>query len=150
MNLYFEKLTLWGLTIFLMRNKISFSTPRNYNTVFYIDISSIAERFLPIISKIFNQKISRLHFKMTDIKDSKGEEHGKITKKWSGLFKEAFSDADNFGVTWPAQWDAKFKSLMLGAVFLIDFIHFEKAHDIITIQGGEHVSDCESDVINFS
>ena len=59
------------------------------------------------------------------IKDSKGEEHGKITKKWSGLFKEAFSDADNFGVTWPAQWDTRFKSLMLGAVFLIDFIHFE-------------------------
>ena len=59
------------------------------------------------------------------IKDSKGEEHGKIIKKWSGLFKEPFSDADNFGVTWPAQWDARFKSLMLGAVFLIDFIHFE-------------------------
>ena len=63
------------------------------------------------------------------IKDSEGVEHGKITKKWSGLFKEAFSDADNFGVTWPAQWNTTLKSLMLGAVFLIDFIHFEnKAH----------------------
>ena len=50
---------------------------------------------------------------------------GKITKKWSGLLKEGFTDADNFGVTFPAQWDMKLKSLFLGAVFLIDFVHFE-------------------------
>ncbi len=53
------------------------------------------------------------------------EEFGKITKKWSGLLKEGFTDADNFGVTFPAQWDAKAKALFLGAVFLIDFVHFE-------------------------
>ena len=28
--------------------------------------------------------------------------YGKITKKWSGLLKEGFTDADNFGVTFPA------------------------------------------------
>ncbi len=52
-------------------------------------------------------------------------EHGQITKKWSGFFKEAMSDADNFGVIFPGEWDNKLKALFLGAVFLIDFVHFE-------------------------
>lgn len=54
-----------------------------------------------------------------------GVEYGKITKKWSGLLKEGFTDADNFGVAFPAEWDVKLKALFLGAVFLIDFVHFE-------------------------
>jgi uncharacterized protein YxjI len=53
------------------------------------------------------------------------KEYGKITKKWSGLLKEGFTDADTFGVTLPAIWDVSVKSLFLGAVFLIDFVHFE-------------------------
>ena len=52
-------------------------------------------------------------------------QHGTITKKWSGLLKEGFSDADNFGVSFPVEWDKKIKALFLGAVFLIDFVHFE-------------------------
>lgn len=52
-------------------------------------------------------------------------QHGKITKKWSGLLKEGFTDADNFGVSFPVEWDKKIKALFLGAVFLIDFVHFE-------------------------
>lgn len=51
--------------------------------------------------------------------------HGKITKKWSGLLKEGFTDADNFGVTFPNDWPNEQKALFLGAVFLIDFVHFE-------------------------
>jgi uncharacterized protein YxjI len=54
-----------------------------------------------------------------------GIEHGKIIKKWSGLLKEGFTDADNFGVMFPAEWDVKLKALFLGAVFLVDFVHFE-------------------------
>lgn len=54
-----------------------------------------------------------------------GREQGKITKKWSGLFKESISDADNFGVTVPVDWSAPVKAVFLGAVFLIDFVHFE-------------------------
>jgi uncharacterized protein YxjI len=54
-----------------------------------------------------------------------GDEYGKITKKWSGLVKESFTDADNFGVMFPAEWEVKLKALFLGAVFLIDFVHFE-------------------------
>lgn len=52
-------------------------------------------------------------------------EYGKITKKWSGLLKEGFTDADNFGMTFPRDWDVRLKGLFLGAVFLIDFVHFE-------------------------
>ena len=52
-------------------------------------------------------------------------EYGKITKKWSGLLKEGFTDADNFGVIFQKGWDVKVKALFLGAVFLIDFVHFE-------------------------
>lgn len=52
-------------------------------------------------------------------------ECGKITKKWSGLLKEGFTDADNFGVVFPREWDIGLKAFFLGSVFLIDFVHFE-------------------------
>ncbi len=54
---------------------------------------------------------------------------GKITKKWSGLLKESFTDADNFGVTFPADFPNVAKAILLGAVFLIDFVHFENKND---------------------
>ena len=54
-----------------------------------------------------------------------GTEYGKITKKWSGMLKESFTDADTFGVSFPVEWDIKLKALFMGAVFLIDFVHFE-------------------------
>ncbi|MEK7484086.1 MAG: phospholipid scramblase-related protein [Planctomycetota bacterium] len=54
------------------------------------------------------------------------EEIGKITKQWSGLLKESFTSADNFGATFPADLTSKQKSLLLGATILIDFVHFEK------------------------
>jgi uncharacterized protein YxjI len=59
------------------------------------------------------------HIKKEDV------DYGQITKKWSGLLKEGFTDADNFGVLFPREWDVKLKALFLGAVFLIDFVHFE-------------------------
>jgi uncharacterized protein YxjI len=58
-----------------------------------------------------------------------GQSRGKISKKWSGLVKEAFTDADNFGIDFPPQAPAAHKALLLGAVFLIDFVHFEKKSD---------------------
>lgn len=58
---------------------------------------------------------------------SDGSEVGRIRKKWSGLGKEAFTDADNFAVELPAEMDPKVKAVLLGAVFLIDFVHFEKS-----------------------
>ena len=32
---------------------------------------------------------------------------GKITKQWSGIGKELFTDADNFGVSFPKDLDVK-------------------------------------------
>lgn len=46
-------------------------------------------------------------------------EVGRISKKWSGLLKEAFTDADNFGITMPMDLDVRMKAVMMGALFLI-------------------------------
>ena len=54
---------------------------------------------------------------------------GKISKQWTGLVKEAFTDADNFGVSSPLDLDVKIKATLLGAVFLIDFMFFEKSQN---------------------
>jgi uncharacterized protein YxjI len=50
---------------------------------------------------------------------------GKIAKRWSGLLKETFTDSDHFGIEFPDGLDAAHKALLLGVVFLIDFVHFE-------------------------
>ncbi|XP_038599321.1 phospholipid scramblase 1 [Tachyglossus aculeatus] len=52
---------------------------------------------------------------------------GKISKQWSGLVREAFTDSDNFGIQFPLDLDVKMKAVMLGACFLIDFMYFENA-----------------------
>lgn len=44
---------------------------------------------------------------------------GKISKQWTGLAKEVFTDADNFGISFPVDLDVKMKATLLGAVFLI-------------------------------
>ena len=46
-------------------------------------------------------------------------EVGKISKQWTGFIREAFTDADNFGVNFPMDLDVKMKAVMLGACFLI-------------------------------
>ncbi|XP_064639681.1 phospholipid scramblase 1-like isoform X5 [Lineus longissimus] len=55
-----------------------------------------------------------------------GTNVGKISKQWTGLAKELFTDADNFGMTFPMDLDVNIKAVLLGAVFLIDFMFFEK------------------------
>lgn len=59
---------------------------------------------------------------------SPDEQHevGKISKQWTGLVKEMFTDADNFGVSFPADLDVRVKATLIGAVFLIDFMFFEQ------------------------
>jgi uncharacterized protein YxjI len=52
---------------------------------------------------------------------------GRIVKKWSGLAKETLTDADTFGVTFPAGATLAAKATLLGAVLLIDFVHFENS-----------------------
>ena len=50
---------------------------------------------------------------------------GKISKKWSGLAREMFTQADKFGITFPLDLDIKMKATLFGALFLIDFMFFE-------------------------
>ena len=38
-------------------------------------------------------------------------EVGKISKQWTGVMKEAFTDADNFGVNFPVDLDVKVKAI---------------------------------------
>ena len=52
-------------------------------------------------------------------------EVGKISKEWSGLAREYFTDADTFGISFPVDLDVKMKAVMLGACFLIDYMYFE-------------------------
>ena len=44
---------------------------------------------------------------------------GKISKQWSGLLKEAFTDADTFGISFPMDLDVRMKAVCLAACFLI-------------------------------
>lgn len=48
-----------------------------------------------------------------------GKSIGRISKQWSGLLKEAFTDADNFGIQFPLDMDVKMKAVLMGACFLI-------------------------------
>jgi len=63
-------------------------------------------------------------FKVMSVEN--GNEVGMITKQWSGLIKEAYTDADNFGISFPLDLDVKVKATLLGALFLIDFMYFEQ------------------------
>ena len=56
-------------------------------------------------------------------------EVGMISKQWSGVLKEGFSDADNFGISFPIDLDVRMKATLLGALFLIDFMFFEKKNN---------------------
>lgn len=50
---------------------------------------------------------------------------GKISKQWSGLIQEMFTNADKFGICFPMDLDVKMKATLFGALFLIDFMFFE-------------------------
>lgn len=65
-----------------------------------------------------------VEFKVTSPDGS--AEVGMISKQWSGLAREAFTDSDNFGISFPMDLDVRMKATLLGALFLIDFMFFEK------------------------
>lgn len=59
------------------------------------------------------------------VKSADGEHTvGKISKQWSGLVREYFTDSDYFGITFPMDLDVKMKAVMIGACFLIVRISF--------------------------
>jgi len=54
-----------------------------------------------------------------------GNEVGRISKKWGGMLKEMFSDADIFGVECDENVPVEIRKVLLIATFLIDFTCFE-------------------------
>ena len=60
-----------------------------------------------------------------DVATLDGTSVGNVTKQWSGLAKEYFTSADNFGISFPMDLDVRMKAVVMGACFLIDFIFFE-------------------------
>ena len=55
-----------------------------------------------------------------------GEEVGRISKRWGGVLKEVFSDADTFGIEFSdPELPAEIRKLLVVAVFLVDFVCFE-------------------------
>ncbi|XP_048373730.1 phospholipid scramblase 3 [Sphaerodactylus townsendi] len=67
-------------------------------------------------------------FEVKTLDESRGV--GRISKQWSGLLKEVFTDTDNFGIQFPMDLDVKIKAVLLGACFLIDFMFFEKTGEV--------------------
>jgi uncharacterized protein YxjI len=65
----------------------------------------------------------------TFLVEENGREVGKIQKQWSGLGKELFTTADNFGVTFGDIQDPQLRTLVVAATFLIDFVHFEQRNN---------------------
>ncbi len=54
-----------------------------------------------------------------------GQEVGQISKKWGGLGREMFTDADTFGVQFSPAMPQDHRALVLAATFLVDFLYFE-------------------------
>ena len=55
----------------------------------------------------------------------RGQKVGVIRKKWGGLLKEMFTDADLFGVEVAPHVPVEVRALLLVATFLVDFTCFE-------------------------
>ncbi|XP_077553074.1 phospholipid scramblase 2-like [Haemaphysalis longicornis] len=67
---------------------------------------------------------------------------GAVSKNWTGVLREALTDIDNFTVVFPVDMDTKIKAVLLGLVFLIDFIYFE------TGQKGLDAPDLPGNILN--
>lgn len=80
---------------------------------------------LKIIGPVCTYSIcGNVEFKVTSPDEE--TEVGRISKEWSGLLKEAFTDADNFGISFPVDLDVRCKATLMGAALLIDYMFFEK------------------------
>ncbi len=75
-------------------------------------------------AKIFGPRWRPWTFRVVD---GDGTEVAKITKKWSGLGREYFTDADNFLVDFgdSVDWTIEQRAIILAAALSIDFDFFE-------------------------
>jgi hypothetical protein len=59
---------------------------------------------------------NEINFKILSLN---GNEIGRITKHWSGMVREVFTDADDFSITFPLDMDVELKAVILGACIFI-------------------------------
>uniref|UniRef100_A0A1B6KSJ6 Phospholipid scramblase n=1 Tax=Graphocephala atropunctata TaxID=36148 RepID=A0A1B6KSJ6_9HEMI len=59
------------------------------------------------------------------------KEIGAISKAFSGVLKEAFTDADHFKVSFPLDLDVKLKATLIGALVLIDYMYYENTKTLL-------------------
>ncbi len=114
------KFFLWQIDILSPEGKSLGSIKQNF-TMFYKKFT-LDDLNPETDIKIIGPMLRPWTFKIKD----QGEEVGKITKKWSGLGKEMFTDADNFGIEFGDYIKGLPRILLLGAVFLIDYLYFEE------------------------
>lgn len=79
--------------------------------------NAAGEETMEIFSPLFRIWTFKLMFQ--------GGEVGRISKKWGGLLKEMFTDADIFGVECQPHVPIEVRKLLLVATFLVDFTCFE-------------------------
>ena len=79
--------------------------------------NSAGEPIMEIFSPLFRIWTFKLMFQ--------GQEVGRISKKWGGMMRELFTDADSFGVECKTHVPAEIRKMLLVATFLIDFTCFE-------------------------
>ena len=59
------------------------------------------------------------------IMDKEGNEVGDISKQSANVAKEALTDADRFLINFPDGCDAQMKAVLMGALFLFDYLFYE-------------------------
>lgn len=60
-----------------------------------------------------------------DFTDTEGKVVGKITKEWSSIMQEVFTNADDFTINLPQDIDPAMKAVCLGALYLLEFRYYE-------------------------
>lgn len=79
--------------------------------------NAAGEEVMEIYSPLFRIWTFKLMFREQEV--------GRISKKWGGLLKEMFSDADIFGVECDPSVPSEVRKVLMVATFLIDFTCFE-------------------------
>lgn len=65
-----------------------------------------------------------INFPITD--PSLNTRVGNIAKQWRGCCVDTFTDADQFCLTFPADMTVDCKALLMGSVFLVEYLVFER------------------------
>merc|ERR1719334_200962 len=66
---------------------------------------------------------SKVEFAICDAETN--EMVGEITKEYSNVFQETFTDADRFMIRFPEDCDSAMKGVLIGAVILFDYMFYE-------------------------